>query len=211
MSGHVLCQISRSVTVRSAKQECLFRLLVSPAANGRVEGGWLILDWFTRKVGSPKPRIGETIAFDIAQDGNEIAARGDGIEVNFAVEGIDLPPKADANFAVWGLLPLAMEEGFNLHIESTDRPARCRERRACFGDLGNVGAEPIPLNQGQRRRRLVTGTKQATESGAALLRRHRFDLLRSGRTATAATWPRSAASIRPTRAISTSSSPRPTP
>ena len=75
-----------------------------------------ILDWFTRKVGSPKPRIGETIAFDIAQDGNEIAARGDGIEVNFAVEGIDLPPKADANFAVWGLLPLAMEEGFNLHI-----------------------------------------------------------------------------------------------
>ena len=81
-----------------------------------------ILDWFTRKVGSPKPRIGETIAFDIAQDGNEIAARGDGIEVNFAVEGIDLPPKADANFAVWGLLPLAMEEGFNLHINRPTDP-----------------------------------------------------------------------------------------
>jgi hypothetical protein len=75
-----------------------------------------ILDWLTRNVGSPKSRIGEAIAFDIAQDGNEIAARGDGIEVNFAVEGIDLPPKADANFAVWGLLPLAMEDGFNLHI-----------------------------------------------------------------------------------------------
>ena len=75
-----------------------------------------ILDWLTRNVGSPKSRIGETIAFDIAQDGNEIAARGDGVEVNFAVEGIDLPPKADANFAVWGLLPWAMEGGFNLHI-----------------------------------------------------------------------------------------------
>ena len=75
-----------------------------------------ILDWLTRNVGSPKSRIGETIAFDIAQDGNEIAARSDGIEVNFAVEGIEMPPKADANFAVWGLLPWAMEEGFNLHI-----------------------------------------------------------------------------------------------
>lgn len=75
-----------------------------------------ILDWFARKIESPRSRVGETIAIDIAQAGNEIAACGDGIEVNFAVEGIDLPPKADANFAVWGLLPLAMEEGFNLHI-----------------------------------------------------------------------------------------------
>jgi hypothetical protein len=61
-------------------------------------------------------RIGETITFQVAQDGNEISIQGGGIDIYFAVEGVTLPPRADASFAVWALLPSAMEEGFNLHI-----------------------------------------------------------------------------------------------
>jgi hypothetical protein len=58
----------------------------------------------------------ESVAFDVAQDGNRIALRGDGIDVFFSVDGVDLPSEADASFAVWALLPLAMERGFDLHI-----------------------------------------------------------------------------------------------
>lgn len=60
--------------------------------------------------------MGETVAFDIAQDGNNVTIAGDDIAVKFAVEGIELPPAIDASFAVWGLLSLAMAEGFNLKI-----------------------------------------------------------------------------------------------
>jgi hypothetical protein len=58
----------------------------------------------------------ERVAFDVAQDGNRIALRGDGIDVFFAVDGVDLPSTVDASFAVWALLPLAMERGSDLHI-----------------------------------------------------------------------------------------------
>ena len=75
-----------------------------------------ILDWLISRVRPQEPRIGKTITFDVTQDGNEVAAHGDGIEANFAVSGINLPANVDANFAVWGLLPRAMEEGFNLHL-----------------------------------------------------------------------------------------------
>jgi len=64
-----------------------------------------------------KPRSpGETVAFDIIQAGNSISVEGDGIHIGFCVEGIELLPETDASFAVWGLLPIAMEEGFNIQI-----------------------------------------------------------------------------------------------
>jgi hypothetical protein len=66
--------------------------------------------------GGLKRREGETVAFDVAQNGNDVTIEGDDIAVHFAVEGIDLPREADASFAVWGLLAAAMEGGFNLHI-----------------------------------------------------------------------------------------------
>jgi hypothetical protein len=61
-------------------------------------------------------RVGETIAFDVIQNGNSVTLEGDELAVHFGVEGIDLPSEADANFAVWALLVAAMEGGFNLHI-----------------------------------------------------------------------------------------------
>jgi hypothetical protein len=63
-----------------------------------------------------KSRPGQTIAFDVTQNGNEISIHAAGIDIFFAVEGLALPTKTDPSFAVWGLLPLAMEEGFNFHI-----------------------------------------------------------------------------------------------
>jgi hypothetical protein len=60
--------------------------------------------------------IGESVAFDVTQDGNRIAIQADGIDIFFAVEGVGLPPTVDPSFAVWALLPMAMEEGFNLRI-----------------------------------------------------------------------------------------------
>jgi hypothetical protein len=70
----------------------------------------------------PKPPVEETIAFDVDQLGNEVSIRGGGIDLQFAVEGIGLPPKVDSSFAVWALLPRAMEEGFNLHINRAVDP-----------------------------------------------------------------------------------------
>ena len=64
----------------------------------------------------------QTIAFDVAQDGNRIDIQSDGLDACFAVEGISLPPNADPSFAVWGLLPLAMEEGFDLRINQPIDP-----------------------------------------------------------------------------------------
>lgn len=60
--------------------------------------------------------MGETVRFDLKQDGNRVALRADGVEIYFVVEGIELVPNVDASFAVWALLPMAMQEGFNLHI-----------------------------------------------------------------------------------------------
>ena len=80
------------------------------------------MDWFDRKQDSPVRRFGETVAFDVTQNGNEVAICGDGIEVCFAVDGIDLPSEVDPSFAVWGILPRAMEEGFNLHINKPIDP-----------------------------------------------------------------------------------------
>jgi hypothetical protein len=71
-----------------------------------------------RDVKSPatKSRAGKTVVFDVTQHGNSIAVEGGDVAVHFTVEGIDLPPDADASFAVWGILAAAMEEGFNVHI-----------------------------------------------------------------------------------------------
>ena len=87
-----------------------------------------ILDWLISRVRPQEPRIGKTITFDVTQDGNEVAAHGDGIEANFAVSGINLPANVDANFAVWGLLPRAMEEGFNLHLNRPIDPVVANTR-----------------------------------------------------------------------------------
>jgi len=67
-------------------------------------------------------RMKQTVAFDVAQDGNRIDIQSDGLDACFAVEGISLPPNADPSFAVWGLLPLAMEEGFDLCINQPIDP-----------------------------------------------------------------------------------------
>ena len=83
---------------------------------------WLF-DWLGLSKPRPDPRkksgasrVGQTVTFDVTQDGNKVGIVGDGADIHFAVEGIDLPPRVDATFAVWALLPLAMEEGFDLHI-----------------------------------------------------------------------------------------------
>jgi hypothetical protein len=67
-------------------------------------------------------RVGQTVTFDVAQDGNKVSITGDGADIHFVVEGIELPPRVDATFAVWALLPLAMEEGFDLHINRPINP-----------------------------------------------------------------------------------------
>jgi hypothetical protein len=79
---------------------------------------------FLRRRGEelPTPREGRPVAFDIAQDGNKVTLRADGIETYFLVEGITLPAKVDASFAVWALLPMAMQEGFNLHVKQPIDP-----------------------------------------------------------------------------------------
>ena len=63
-----------------------------------------------------RSRVGHTVAFDVSQDGNRVKITGDDVDLYFVVEGIDLPPKVDATFAVWAVLALAMENGFNIEI-----------------------------------------------------------------------------------------------
>ncbi len=63
-----------------------------------------------------RQRAGQTVSFDVSQDGNRVEVKGDGIDFFFDVEGVSLPPQADPSFAVWALLPCAMEGGFDLHI-----------------------------------------------------------------------------------------------
>ena len=71
------------------------------------------LGW--RERGRPSRR-GETVTFEVTQEGDSVTIQADGIDIYFAVEGISLPSGTDPSFVVWGLLPWAMEEGFNLHI-----------------------------------------------------------------------------------------------
>jgi hypothetical protein len=66
--------------------------------------------------GKPQ-REGETVAFDVNQKGGgSIHIQADVLHIDFVVEGIELPSAADASFAVWALLPIAMREGFNIQI-----------------------------------------------------------------------------------------------
>jgi hypothetical protein len=55
----------------------------------------------------------EAVDFNVTQFANAFKVEGDGVCLDFAVEGIEVPPGADASFAVWALLPRAMEGGFN--------------------------------------------------------------------------------------------------
>ena len=61
-------------------------------------------------------RVGHTVAFEVSQDGNRVKITGEDVDLYFVVEGIDLPPEVDATFAVWAVLALAMENGFNVEI-----------------------------------------------------------------------------------------------
>ena len=54
---------------------------------------------------------------------------GGGIR-HFTVKGIELPPGADASFAVWALLPTAMEGGFNLQVSRPINPVVAANAKA---------------------------------------------------------------------------------
>jgi hypothetical protein len=82
---------------------------------------WL-RDLFGRREHERPQRVGETVAFDVVQERNRILVEGDGFHIYFAVEGIELPSGTDASFAVWALLPAAMEEGFSLHFNQPIDP-----------------------------------------------------------------------------------------
>ena len=83
-------------------------------------------------------RIGETVAFDVVQNGNRVDINADGIGIYFAVDGIALPDEIDATFAAWALLALAMEQGFNIHIKRPIIEKLRRTPNACrnFGRCG---------------------------------------------------------------------------
>ncbi len=59
---------------------------------------------------------------EIIQDGNHVTLRYEGGDIRFDVEGVDLPPFDDISFAIWMLLPLAMQRGEALHIAGTVDP-----------------------------------------------------------------------------------------
>jgi hypothetical protein len=70
-----------------------------------------------------RARSGKTIAVEVTQNGNRVDIQGDGIDIYFAAEGdIAFPSKFDASFSVWALLPKAMEEGFDIHINQPIDP-----------------------------------------------------------------------------------------
>lgn len=81
-----------------------------------------LLDWLGRREPKRPTRTGQMVAFDLTQDGNTITVENDGTCLHFDVDGIELPSETDASFAVWALLPMAMEEGFNLHINQPIDP-----------------------------------------------------------------------------------------
>ena len=66
-------------------------------------------------------RRGETVTFDVVQTGNTLKVDGCDIHLSFAVQGVDLP-EVDPSFAVWALLPRAMEGGFNIKINRPTDP-----------------------------------------------------------------------------------------
>src|SRR5689334_11447517 len=61
-------------------------------------------------------RVGQTVTFDVTQCGNRVDVTADGVDIHFIVDGVDLPAEADASFAVWAVLALAMEQGFDVRI-----------------------------------------------------------------------------------------------
>lgn len=88
-----------------------------------------LLSWLKPSRRSPKPtkmrglrREGETVAVDVIQDGNSIVLQGDGIDITYAVEGIELPPAVDPSFGAWGVLAPAMAEGINIRFNQPIDP-----------------------------------------------------------------------------------------
>ena len=86
-------------------------------------------------------RVGETVAFDLTQDRNMVKITGEGVNLHFAVEGIALPSDLDATFAVWAVMALAMEQGFNVHINHPVDPlvAENAERLSQFWEMWAPG------------------------------------------------------------------------
>ena len=64
----------------------------------------------------------EAVAFDVSQTGNSFKIEGSGIRIDYEVEGMEMPRGSDASFAVWALLPRAMEGGFDLQIHQPVDP-----------------------------------------------------------------------------------------
>lgn len=53
----------------------------------------------------------------VQQSGNQVKLVGATTPIYYEVEGIDLPPLRDHNFAVWHALPLALRNGWDLHVD----------------------------------------------------------------------------------------------
>jgi hypothetical protein len=58
----------------------------------------------------------EAVAVSVTQSGNNFEIRGSGVSIDFTVKGIELPPDTDVSFAIWALLPRAMQGGFDVKI-----------------------------------------------------------------------------------------------
>lgn len=63
-----------------------------------------------------RPRGGGVVTYRIRQRGNALSIVGP-VEFSVLVEGIDLVPEISHTFAIFGLLPLAMSAGVDLHID----------------------------------------------------------------------------------------------
>jgi hypothetical protein len=85
---------------------------------------WFLVDAFARAKHDNLRQIpvegswrgGEELVFDVSQADRSAQIRGNGVSLDFTVDGIELPQSVDASFAVWALLPRAMEGGFDIRI-----------------------------------------------------------------------------------------------
>lgn len=105
-------------------------------------------------------------AFHIKQDGNRIELDGANIPVFYEISGADLSPLTDHSFAVWHLLPGAMKQGSDIHIDGPVDPvviANAREFSRIwelwephkFHEVSITASEEAVLPESKRRPQLV--------------------------------------------------------
>jgi hypothetical protein len=115
---------------------------------------------------SPESRC----SIQVFQESNRLTVQAGEIEQNYSVEGLTLPPNADASFAVWGLMPWAMEKGCNLHFTQPIDPqvAANAERASQIWEMwlpdryrsiqiGSEGVWKRPVRQRSSRLQLFSG------------------------------------------------------